>query len=117
MFHVPNKYRVRKGQAASSDDYGNNGAFFIKSLKLNRPLYVIASDGLGWEHVSVSLPDRCPHWDEMCFVKSLFWDPSDLVVQFHPPADLYVNNHPHTLHLWRKAGDNDWVPMPMKGMV
>ena len=54
-----------------------------------------------WEHVSVSLKHRCPNWQEMCFVKDLFWSEDELVVQFHPPRSDYVNHHPYCLHLWR----------------
>jgi hypothetical protein len=58
-FHVPNKYRVRHGKLASDDDVGNNGVFEVK-LPRGQTLTVVASDGLGWEHVSVSRRDRCP---------------------------------------------------------
>ena len=94
MFHVPNKYRIREGRVASDESYGNNGAFKIKNLN------IIASDGYGWEHVSISLPHRAPKWNEMCRVKEMFWDDTDTVVQFHPPKNDYVNNHNYCLHLW-----------------
>lgn len=81
-------------------------------MKFRKPLFCQASDGGGWEHVSVSTIERCPTWDEMCKVKSLFWDDDDLVVQYHPPASEYVNNHPYTLHLWRKSGRNDFCETP-----
>lgn len=100
MFHVPNKYRVRKGDFASDDSYGNNGLFWVPFK--NRRLKVIASDGDGWEHVSVSHYDRCPIWEEMCFIKDMFWDDTDTVVQFHPAKKDYVNFHPFCLHLWRQ---------------
>lgn len=70
-FHVPHVYRVRKGALASDDSVGNCGAFFIPNGAGQTPLAVIASDGDGWEHVSVSLPTRCPTWDEMCRVKHI----------------------------------------------
>lgn len=54
-----------------------------------------------WEHVSVSLENRCPTWDEMCFVKDLFWEPEECVIQYHPPRSKYVNNHPYVLHMWK----------------
>lgn len=60
----------------------------------------------GWEHVSVSLPDmreKCPSWPEMCLVKDLFWAPEQCVVQFHPPASEYVNQHAGCLHLWHQT--------------
>ncbi len=66
---------------------------------------MIASDGLGWEHVSVRahswVSSRVPTWLEMCFAKDLFWGEEDEVVQFHPRRSEYVNLHAHVLHLWR----------------
>ena len=103
-FHVPNAYRIRRGYMASTDANGNNGAFFIPTRPGEPPMQVIASDGMGWEHVSVSRPDRTPTWAEMCRVKALFWDAGDCVVQFHPPETDYVNNHSRCLHLWRPVG-------------
>lgn len=87
----------------SDDSIGNNGAFFIK-LKHGQNVFVIASDGMGWEHVSVSRKDRCPTWEEMCQVKAIFWDEEDCVVQYHPPRSEYVNHHKNCLHLWRPVG-------------
>lgn len=57
-----------------------------------------------WEHVSVSLEDRCPTWEEMCWVKDLCWGPDEWVVQFHPAASEHVNYHPNCLHLWKPVG-------------
>lgn len=111
-FHVPESHRfqsITHPMHSSSSD-GNNGLFI---LPLDKTLYAncIASDGMGWEHVSISLSRiikkkrlvsvrRCPTWEEMCQVKDTFWGREDAVVQFHPPANEYVNHHPHTLHLW-----------------
>lgn len=111
-FHVPNKFRVQTGLYGSAPEHGNNGAFVIPpnakdSLRSNivgPDLLTIASDGLGWEHVSVSLGTRCPTWEEMCRVKNIFWDEEDCVMQFHPSKSEYVNNHPYCLHLWRPIG-------------
>lgn len=78
-----------------------SGCFRVKHR--GAALRIIASDdqGEGWEHVSVSLADRCPTWDEMCFVKDLFWLPDEAVMQLHPPESEYVNNHKFCLHLWK----------------
>lgn len=99
MFHVPNQHRILTGRLSSAPDVGNNGAFEIRMG--SRRCRVIASDGGGWEHVSVSLGDRCPNWEEMCRIKAIFWDDEDCVVQYHPPESEYVNNHPFVLHMWR----------------
>jgi hypothetical protein len=113
-FRVPNKFRVREGKMGSDDSIGNSGAFIIK-LKHSQTVFVIASDALGWEHVSVSRRDRCPTWEEMCQIKNLFWEDTDCVVQFHPPKSEYVNNHQFCLHLWRPT--NQQLPMPASLLV
>ncbi len=113
-FCVPEKYRVRDGRLGSDAKYGNNGAFAVK-LQRGQEVFVIASDQMGWEHVSVSRRDRCPSWEEMCQIKSLFWGPDDCVVQYHPPESDYVNNHPFCLHLWRPVGIE--FPAPPSLMV
>ena len=64
----------------------------------------------GWEHVSVSIEDLCPSWDDMCFVKSLFWEPEETVLQFHPAKSDYVNIHEFCLHLWKQVGAQVELP-------
>jgi len=80
-----------------------------------RPLTIIFSDGEGWEHVSVSTKGRCPNWQEMCFVKDLFWAPDDVVMQLHPARSEYVNNHEFCLHLWRPKEQT--IPAPPARLV
>jgi hypothetical protein len=123
MFHAPNKYREKDHPLLKSDDsFGNNGFFIIPYQKQNSLEYrVQASDGMGWEHASVSiaLPGRpalrCPTWEEMCFIKDLFWDQEDCVIQFHPSKSEYVNMHQFVLHLWRPTDQK--IPIPQKIMV
>lgn len=92
------------------------GAFLLPGPS-GRTLMILADDGAttGWEHVSVSTRKHAPNWTEMCRVKSLFWEPEDTVVQFHPPASAYVNNHPNCLHLWRWK--HSAFPLPASIMV
>ena len=112
-FRVPEKYRVVIPGYPPGD--AGNGHFIVP-LKHQQKLRIIASDGMGWEHVSVSRKDRCPTWDEMCQVKALFWEPQDCVIQFHPSASEYVNLHPFCLHLWREKGrDAPTPPMLLVG--
>ena len=115
MFHVPEDLRITNpnSKLASTSEFGNNGAFAIRYGGVN--LTVIASDGLGWEHVSVSSKSKTPSWGIMSYIKSLFWDEEDLVIQFHPRKSDYVNIHNHCLHMWRKI-DFDF-PTPPKYMV
>lgn len=68
-----------------------------------------------WEHVSVSIADRCPSWEDMCRVKAMFWEDSETVIQFHPEESQYVNNHEFCLHLWKQVGVK--VELPPKQFV
>jgi len=114
-FHVPEKFRFRDfiSPYGSNESYGNNGLFYVP---LNgKRLKVIASDGMGWEHVSVSLKGRTPFWHEMVFLKNLFWDEEDCVIQYHPPKSVYVNNCENCLHLWKPIGKQ--IPIPPKELV
>lgn len=87
----------------------------IKKGYINMPTGVRASivaganEG-GWEHVSIELcARRLPTWDEMNYIKDLFWDDEDVVVQIHPKKSEYVNIT-EALHLWRPVG-GDWSLM------
>lgn len=92
---------------------GNNGCFQIPFENGNYA-FVIASDGFGWEHVSVHMVKngkQCtPSWADMCAIKDLFWGEEDTVIQFHPPRSEYVNNHKHCLHLWRPTDTQIQTP-------
>lgn len=103
MIKYPKQFCIRGGGCL--DD---GGAFNIPFE--NRILYVIASHGGGWDHVSVSLQVRNPNWREMCFIKDLFFDPEDCVIQYHPSKSKNINLHPYCLHLWRPQ--NVVIPMP-----
>ena len=102
--------RKRTGDLASrtGDDYG---FFFFKRKGIR--FKVMASSGtdeIPWEHVSVSTEIRCPTWEEMAWVKGLFFDDEEAVIQFHPPASQYVNYHRNCLHLWKPHGAE--FPLP-----
>ncbi len=101
--------RIRDGMMGSDPSWGAYGQFFVQGPCGER-LCIVASGAdvddtksEGWEHVSVSTKRRPPNWQEMCFVKNLFWDAEECVVQFHPPRSEYVNNHPNCLHLWKNT--------------
>lgn len=117
MFHVIEKYRILGGTHASDASYGNNGAFKINR---GRTIFaIIASDGEGWEHVSVHCisdgKNRTPTWSEMCYIKDLFWNEDDCVLQYHPAKSEYINQHEHTLHLWNPIDIE--FPVPDKMLV
>lgn len=104
--------RVREGHYASNASYGLMGAFLLFGPCGTR-LKILSSgpdDNTGWEHVSVSTEHRPPNWQEMCFVKDVFWEDEECVMQLHPPRSQYVNCHEYCLHLWRPIDGK--IPMP-----
>ena len=49
-----------------------NGVFTLPSPRSGH-IQCVASNGHGWDHVSVSMANRCPNWPEMEHVKRLFF--------------------------------------------
>lgn len=97
---------------------GAGGGFLLPRKGKSGKFYrVIAANGEGWEHVSVSIPTekRCPTWEEMCYIKSMFWDDEDTVMQLHPPRSQWINDHDYCLHLWCPIGID--IPRPKQEMV
>jgi hypothetical protein len=94
--------------------YGDDfGAFLIPHPPTGAKLRVMVSSGderMRWEHVSVSLPNRCPNWPEMAFIKGIFWDWRETVMQLHVPVEDHRNLHPYCLHLWRPIDQE--IPRP-----
>jgi hypothetical protein len=110
-----NQYRLRTGYFASTDLDHNNGLFIIS--RNGKVLRCIVSDQLNWDHVSVSIENGKypPTWDDMSFIKDLFFDDEETVIQYHPPKSRYVNIHPGVLHMWRPHGVA--IPLPPTIMV
>lgn len=108
--------RIRHGQFGTDASWGSYGAFFIHG-PCGEELKIVSSGGdeTGWEHVSISTRRRTPNWREMCFVKDLFWDDTETVLQLHPPKADYINNHPHCLHLWKPLKAE--IPLPPSILV
>jgi hypothetical protein len=113
--------KLEDGRMAGKRSWGAYGQFVIQG-PCGEQLVIVASGSdaddkvsEGWEHVSISTRRRCPNWQEMCFVKDLFWNETECVIQFHPPKADYVNNHAFCLHLWGRADGN--IPRPPSLLV
>ena len=94
---------------------GSCGVFECRSPTDNRAMHIVASSGEGWDHVSVSHPNRCPNWAEMEFVKRAFFKDDETAMQLHVPSKEHINCHPYCLHLWRPT--ESAIPMPPGWMV
>jgi len=114
--NLPEKYEIRRinHPRYATPDYGDIQGFFAIPFK-NKQLHVMSGCGDGWDHVSVSLKHRCPTWDEMCFIKKIFWEPNETVIQFHPSIDVYKNLHKYCLHLWKPH--NEIILLPPGDMI
>lgn len=92
---------------------GFGGSFYDK--KTRTELNFIMSWGAGFEHCSVSIPTRCPSWEQMCSIKDAFWNEDEVCMQLHPAKKDYVNNHPYCLHIWKPIDKE--IPTPPSIMV
>lgn len=92
---------------------GDHFGWFM--IPYNGKMFAAMADGSHdtWEHVSVS-SKKIPTWEEMCFIKSLFWENEECVVQYHPPKSCYINMATTCLHLWKYKGE---MPMPPSWMI
>lgn len=103
-----------RNKRAEINFYGGSGDKYNGMFNIPMPngemAAVIVSNGGGWDHVSVSLKGRCPRWQEMCYIKDLFFADDEYAIQYHPKKADYVNIHDHCLHLWRPQCFN--VPTP-----
>lgn len=94
-----------------------SGAFAFKLPGNDAAFVVVASNGDGWDHVSVSTRARCPTWLEMDAIKRIFFRDGETAMQLHLPLADHISVHPHTLHLWRPHGTKRAIPLPPKEFV
>jgi hypothetical protein len=96
-----NRWRITSGKVGSTAEDGFNGHFLVP---LEGDLWhLILSDGMGWRHLSCTNAQKkiLPNYHVMCRLKACFFPDDAWVVQFHPPPDEHVNDHPYCLHLWQ----------------
>ena len=98
-----------------NETIGNDEGGWYEIPFEGRTLIVVSSLAMGWDHVSVSLKNRCPNWREMCHIKDLFWNDDEVVIQYHPAKKDYINNCATCLHLWKPQ--DQVVPTPPTIMV
>lgn len=92
------------------------GTFYLAGPN-NTLLKVVLCCGIPespWEHAIVSpyLIPRYPKWDEMEFVKGLFFDDKETVIQFHAKKSKegISFGEPYCLHLWRPINQEMLLP-------
>lgn len=116
------RWRIKPGQKLgnrqlpgevtnSTEADGWNGDFLVP---LDGELWhVRLSDGLGWRHLSVTNAQKklIPSWYTMCRLKDSFYADDAWVLQFHPPTDVQVNDHPGCLHLWQAIDQEQPTPL------
>jgi hypothetical protein len=115
------RWRLRTDKMASAPG-SDFGAFHVIHGRVEFMIMACNEDeksGVFWEHVSARAREkgreRTPTWDEMCYIKSLFWGPEETVVQYHPPKSEYVNHNPNVLHLWRYTKEE--IPRPPRLLI
>ena len=92
-----------------------NGVFLVPSPVDGQPMTIIASNGGGWDHVSISRQSRTPSWTEIEHVFRLFFQNDEIAMQLHLPRADHIDRHPFCLHLWRPQASE--IALPPKGFV
>jgi len=108
-----NSPQVLAHYGSSGDDKA--GLFMIKLKYDKYPLRIVASNGEGWDHVSVSKEKKIPSWLEMDEIKRLFFKEDEIAFQLHAKPSDHINIHSNCLHIWRPH--NLKIPEPPKFMV
>ena len=105
-----NMYRDKSWDNDPSMDKTQNGVFdFVVD---GQHCFVIATNGEGWDHISVSCPyNVLPTWDMMEKIKRRFFNDVDFAVEYHPKKEDYVNNVENCLHLWL-PNNGEEIPYP-----
>jgi hypothetical protein len=108
-------HRETVGPRASEPADGNNGAFILRIRGVD--LCCIASDGMGWDHVSVTVlgQRRVATYDELEAVRGAFFRDDECVLMYSVPRREHINVHEFCLHLWRPQVDA--IPRPPAFMV
>lgn len=113
--HKLNHYRDTEFELQMYGRSGDSKGGVFRMKFNGQPLAVIASVGEGWDHVSVSCPDRIPTWDEMEYIKRRFFEDDETAMQLHVPPGEHIDCCRNCLHLWRPL-DVD-IPRPPPIMV
>jgi len=119
--NAPNIDALRDRSRQIIEHYGSAGdetcgVFDLPSTIDGANLRIIASNGGGWDHVSVSRTNRCPNWLEMEQVKRLFFNPDEVAMQLHVAESEHLSVHPYCLHIWR-PNEGAAIPLPPAMMV
>ena len=77
---------IRADKRFQGKEKAIDGGFGWVTIR-GKTLSVIYSNGGGWDHVSVSTPNRCPTWDEMCEIKDIFFAEDECCVEYHPKKE------------------------------
>ena len=114
-------HEADKMYGTKAEERALGGAFLVPfkregDLRQRQWLRVIASSGAdqpaeyAFDHLSVSLSNRCPTWEEMDYIKRLFFKPEEVAYQLHMPPSDNISMHPYCLHIWRPVKEKIQLP-------
>ena len=95
------KHRLKGNPDYPAGDKGTmQGSFYFEE----EHLLVVVKSINKWESCEVAVcgfiaggieyATRCPTWNEMCFVKDMFWSEDEVCIQYHPDKKNYMGNVP-----------------------
>ena len=77
--------------------FGGHGYLLVAGENVGKAATVIWNFIDGWDHVSVSFPNRVPTAAEMSMAKDVFFRPDEMCVQYF----MEGIDEENCLHLWR----------------
>jgi hypothetical protein len=95
-------YRVQRGQC--------KGLLVLADVGIKK-------DGKLWYHVSFSYRDRIPSYQDMAWVKKIWFGDDRWAIQVFPEKGNHVNVHPNCLHLWHCLEDRPFPEFSTNGLI
>ena len=95
-----------KDRIGETEFFFNTYSGWINLPDVGMASVVVGANEDGMEHVSVAPVNKhkLPTWNDMCYVKNIFWDDEEEAYQIMPKKSEYVNIKGNCLHLWKPIG-------------
>lgn len=120
---VPEERRVTKNfqhpllkspRFITDDTAGTKGAFLLGKPGFPQSKYFFCAVDVvnGWEMVAITIPSekRKPTLQEMEYVRTFFWDPTDIVILLSMGQRQIIHERPFTAYLWKKVDNKVVLP-------
>ncbi len=114
------RYRYDKKQPEFIKDNSRRSLIGIFEIPLNKKetVSVIADNGISfpeWEHLSVSTSKRFLTNEEIHFIKDIFFNDDEIVIQIYSKNNIVKSKKNYCIHLWKLKTED--IPLPPMYML